>query len=50
MNIAVLSEVTMFIPVLSYQNLLQNVPIYVQHRLGNDSVFYISFSSAKLQS
>lgn len=50
MNIAVFSEVTMFIPVLSYQNLLQNVPMYVQRRLTDDSVFCISFYSAKLRS
>ena len=41
MNISVFSEVTMFFLVISYQNLLQNIPFYVEHRLANDTVFYI---------
>jgi hypothetical protein len=41
MNNTIFSGVAMFILVLSYQNLLQNVPVYVEQRLANDSVFHI---------
>jgi hypothetical protein len=41
MNFPVFSEVTMFILVPSYENLLQNIHFYVEHGLANDSVFCI---------